>query len=242
MVLLAKTAQLGEEKKAIRRIMDKLAPIYETKVWAPLIWRLFGGLSVPSYWRMAEIVAEKTEIKEGCSALDVATGSGVTARKLGKLAGEEGNVCGLDVSLKVLQDAVKRTRKEGLTNITFMQGDAEELPFKDQSFDAVTCTFAFHAIPNPGKSLREMSRVLKPHGKISMITASIPSFLPEWIKRSSLARERHLHHRHFEAEELREMLERNELMGTKAKSYGAFLLVEARKIKPHKPPHLSAPL
>ena len=75
-----------------------------------------------------------------------------------------------------------------------------------------------------------------------MITASIPSFLPERIKRSPLARKRHLHHRHFETEELREMLERNEPMDTKAKSYGAFLLVEARKIKLHNPPHLSAPL
>jgi len=62
---------------------------------------------------MAEIVAEKTEIIEGCRVLDVATGSGVTARKLGKLAGKGGNVCGLDVSLRFLQEVVKRTRKEG---------------------------------------------------------------------------------------------------------------------------------
>jgi len=71
MAHLAETAQLGEEKKTIRRTMDKLAPIYETKVGAPLIWRLFGGLSVSSYWRIAEVVGEKAEIKEGCGALDV---------------------------------------------------------------------------------------------------------------------------------------------------------------------------
>lgn len=65
---MAETAELVQEKKDIRRIIDKLAPIYETKVWAPLIWRLFGGLCATSYWRMAEIVAEKTEIREGCSA------------------------------------------------------------------------------------------------------------------------------------------------------------------------------
>lgn len=184
---MAETAELVEEKKAIRRIMDKLAPIYETKVWAPSIWRLFGGLCAPSYWRMAEIVAEKTEIREGCSALDVATGSGVTARKLSKLAGEGG-----------------------------------------------------YAIPNPERSLREMSKVLKANGKISMITASMPSFLPEWIKQSSLTRNRHLHHQRFETEELREMLKQNELMDTKAESYGAFLLVEARKIKPTTSSYISA--
>jgi len=85
-----------------------------------------------------------------------------------------------------------------------------------------------------------MSRVLKTNGKISMITASMPSFLPEWIKRSSLTRNRHLHHQHFETEELREMLKQNELMDTKAESYGAFLLVEARKIKPTTSSYISA--
>lgn len=226
---MSETAQVGEEKKAIRRLIDRLAPIYETKIWAPLIWQLFGGLLVPSYWRMAEIVAERAGIKEGDSALDIATGSGVTARKLSGLAGEKGNVCGLDVSFKVLQDAVKRAKNEGLTNITYIQGDAEELPFKDDSVDAVTCTFAFHAIPNPEKSLKEMSRVLKPDGKISIITASVPTFLPEPIRRSALTRERHLHHRHFETEDLREMFKRHGLVDMKAENYGAFLLAEAKK-------------
>jgi len=55
-------------------------------------------------------------------------------------------------------------------------------------------------------------------------------------------KEETLHHRHFETEELREMLKQNELMDTKAKSCGAFLLVEARKIKPTTPSYISASL
>jgi len=122
---------------------------------------------------------------------------------------------------------VRRTRREGLTNIAYVQGDAEELPFNDESFDAVTCTLAFHAIPSPGSSLEEMSRVLRHDGKICMTTAHIPGWLLERLKRYS--KERHVHHRHFETEQLKEMFKQNGFQWVRSRAYRIFLMVEATK-------------
>jgi ubiquinone/menaquinone biosynthesis C-methylase UbiE len=53
-----------------------------------------------------------------------------------------------------------------IDNVTFMQADAEALPFADGSFTAVLCTNSFHHYPNPANALREMSRVLTPAGRL----------------------------------------------------------------------------
>ncbi|MBN1875487.1 MAG: class I SAM-dependent methyltransferase [Anaerolineae bacterium] len=105
--------------------------------------------------------------------LDVATGTARLARTLFQQAGFHGRLIGLDYSRKMLQEAVKETRPWA-EQLTFIWQDASQLPFEDNTFDAVTCLEALEFMPDPEHVLREMARVLRPGG-IMLITNRIGS-------------------------------------------------------------------
>jgi ubiquinone/menaquinone biosynthesis C-methylase UbiE len=94
-------------------------------------------------------------------ALDVATGGGHVANGL---AQKVHTVVALDLTQPMLNAAQRHSQSLGLRNVVFVTGDAEALPFADQSFDAVTCRLAAHHFPDPERFLNEVARVLKPGG------------------------------------------------------------------------------
>lgn len=100
--------------------------------------------------------------KENQKILDVGTGPGIIAIQLAELGHD---VTGVDLSEEMLKNAEKNSRNAGL-KIEFKKGDAEELPFEDNTFDIVVSRFVLWNLPNPEKALREWSRVLKKGGKI----------------------------------------------------------------------------
>lgn len=106
--------------------------------------------------------------------LDVATGTGDLAIALKELQPE--NLIGLDLSEQMLQYA--RVKKSG-NGIQWMKGDSEQLPFKENQFDAVTVAFGVRNFENLELGLKEMYRVLKPGGQLIILEFSkvkIPPF------------------------------------------------------------------
>jgi len=106
--------------------------------------------------------------------LDVATGTGdvaiMAARRL-----QPKSVVGLDLSAGMLAVGKEKVAKAKLSNIIEMvQGNSEELPFEDNTFDAVTVSFGVRNFQNLEKGLKEMYRVLKPGGKCVIIEFSRP--------------------------------------------------------------------
>src|SRR5204863_7617598 len=95
------------------------------------------------------------------SALDVATGGGHTALAL---AGVAGDVVAFDLTEPMLRAAREFIRSRGSTNVAFVLGDVEALPFRDGAFDAVTCRIAAHHFANVAAALRQAHRVLRPGG------------------------------------------------------------------------------
>jgi ubiquinone/menaquinone biosynthesis C-methylase UbiE len=75
------------------------------------------------------------------------------------------HVCGLDLDLMQLERAQKRLESKYTGRLSLIQGDAEQLPFADATFDAVFDFGALHHIPNWQRSVAEVRRVLKPRGK-----------------------------------------------------------------------------
>lgn len=98
-------------------------------------------------------------------ALDIATGGGHVANAL---AARVRQVVALDLTPRMLAAAQKHAGKLGRTNIVFMAGDAESLPFSDASFDLVTCRIAPHHFPHPERFVQEVTRVLKPGGRFGL--------------------------------------------------------------------------
>ena len=103
--------------------------------------------------------------------LDVATGAGHTALAFARQAAE---VTAFDLTAAMLATAQNLAAEQGVTNIAFVAGDAEALPFPDASFDIVTCRYAAHHFPHPAQAAKEWARVLKPSGRLLLVDIVSP--------------------------------------------------------------------
>lgn len=114
-------------------------------------------------------VVALTGIQAGDHVLDVACGTGVLTRYVAKLVGVNGRVVGLDVSSDML--SVARTislDSSAAGSIEWREGDVCAIPFADETFDVVFCTFALMFFPDRVAALQEMRRVLKPGGRMAL--------------------------------------------------------------------------
>lgn len=101
----------------------------------------------------------------GMKVLDLASGTGEPAITIASRIGASGHITALDLSSELLEIAEARARHRGLTNVSFQQGDAQHLPFPDNTFDLVTSRFGVMFFHDCVKALREARRVLKPGGR-----------------------------------------------------------------------------
>ncbi len=95
--------------------------------------------------------------------LDVACGPGLVALAL---APDAGHVTGLDLTPAMLDKALELQRQRGLDNLTWDLGRADDLPYSNESFDAVLTRFSFHHLTGPREALAEMVRVCRPGGRV----------------------------------------------------------------------------
>jgi ubiquinone/menaquinone biosynthesis C-methylase UbiE len=103
--------------------------------------------------------------------LDIATGGGHAAFALAPYAAE---VVALDLTRPMLEVAQKEADARQLSNIRFLEGDAQAIPCEDGSFDVVVCRQAAHHFPNVHQCVSEWARVLKPGGQLLLIDSISP--------------------------------------------------------------------
>lgn len=103
-------------------------------------------------------------IPAGAKVLDVASGAGQTAIPLARRGVQ---VTGIDIAANLVETARQRAQEEGLS-IQFDEGDAEELPYEDASFDVAFSLIGAMFAPQPHKVAAEMARVVRPGGRIIM--------------------------------------------------------------------------
>src|SRR5699024_3495441 len=122
-------------------------------------------------------VMRRMNVKRDKKALDVCTGTGDWALALAEAVGPNGEVIGLDFSHNMLQIARKKQEEQSLHNITFVQGDAMQLPFADETFDYVTIGFRLRKVDDLEKVLKEMYRVTKKDGIVVCLETSQPTLI-----------------------------------------------------------------
>lgn len=103
------------------------------------------------------------------TVLDVACGPGLVACAFAKVAK---HVTGIDLTPAMLDRARALQREQGLTNMTWEQGDVLPLPYRDGAFTLVVSRFAFHHLLDPGAVLQEMARVCAPGGTVMVIDSA----------------------------------------------------------------------
>lgn len=122
------------------------------------------------------------EIREGESVLDIGCGAGVDTLIASLMVGPGGRVVGIDIIPEMLVRANDNFLKTGLGNVTFREASAEELPFPDESFDAIISNGVFNLIPDKLKALKEALRALKPSGRFMIADQVLTTELSDDIE------------------------------------------------------------
>jgi ubiquinone/menaquinone biosynthesis C-methylase UbiE len=140
----------------------------------------FGQIANYSAHEAANFVG-RIGLKPGSKVLDVACGTGNTTIPAAKTGA---SVTGVDIATNLLEQAKKRAESEQL-KVQFQEGDVEELPFPDHSFDVVLSMFGAMFAPRPEKAAAELIRVCKPGGVISMANWTPEGFVGKTFQATS---------------------------------------------------------
>jgi demethylmenaquinone methyltransferase / 2-methoxy-6-polyprenyl-1,4-benzoquinol methylase len=130
-------------------------------------------------WRSAMVGAVAASRPR--SVLDVATGTAGVALMLARRTDAE--IAGVDLTEQMLRRGRSRVREAGARRIRLAVARAEQLPFADGSFDALTFTYLLRYVSDPSATLRELARVVRPGGTIASLEFAVPPpplWLPAW--------------------------------------------------------------
>lgn len=137
------------------------ATVYEQ----PAVRWLLGGELHPGGEELTRRMLELAAVGEDDRAIDIASGAGTTAILAARECGCE--VVGIDYGPAAVAGANETARAEGLgERVSFIEGDAEALPFDDDSFDVAICECALCTFPDKATAVAEMARVLRPGGRL----------------------------------------------------------------------------
>lgn len=118
-------------------------------------------------------------VRRGQRVLDLAGGTGDLTAKFSRLVGETGEVVLADINSSMLKVGREKLRNKGIIgNVSYVQANAEALPFPDNYFDCITIAFGLRNVTEKEKALASMFRVLKPGGRLLVLEFSKPQLEP----------------------------------------------------------------
>ena len=162
-----KNSDLGK-KEQVAKMFDAISKNYDG------LNRVIS-LGIDVKWRKKVVkIVGKNKPKQ---ILDIATGTGDLALMMAKLSPDK--IIGLDISEGMLAVGKEKIAKVNLSEkIEMVVGDSEEMPFDDDTFDAITVSFGVRNFANLDKGIKEIARVLKPSGVLVILETSNPMKFP----------------------------------------------------------------
>jgi SAM-dependent methyltransferase len=151
-------------------MLTGIVPAIYERWWRPALGRVAKGLMGPGMADEHRIARLLLGLVPGDGVLDIACGPGNFTREFARVVGQDGLAVGIDASPTMLARAVNDSPAP-FANLAYVRGDAVELPFRDQSFDAVCCFAALHLFADPFLALDHMTRVLTSEGRIAIFTS-----------------------------------------------------------------------
>jgi len=165
-----KTVQ--EDKKA-----DLVADVFHSVAAKYDIMNDVLSMGVHRIWKRFTI--DCSGIRKGQKVLDLAGGTGDLTAKFSRIVGQTGQVTLADINDSMLKVGRSKLRDLGIVgNVSYVQANAEELPFPDNHFDLITIAFGLRNVTDKDKALASMYRVLKPGGRLLVLEFSKPLYKP----------------------------------------------------------------
>ena len=143
---------------------EELANVPETAVES------FAGVANP--WELGRLAS-------GERVLDLGSGAGTDSLVAAQMVGEAGRVTGIDMTREMLAKARTAATEIGATNVEFVEGEAEHLPFEDETFDVVISNGVIDLIPDKDAVFAELHRVLVPGGRLQIADVTIQNPVSE---------------------------------------------------------------
>lgn len=136
-------------------------------------WKKWDELFMEHLKPMGDTITKQLHLKDTDIVLDVAAGTGEPGLTIASQL-KEGKVIITDLADDMLVIARENAAKKGITNVEFLVCDVCELPFTDNTFDAISCRLGFMFFPDMLLAAKEMVRVLKPGGRVSTSVWNVP--------------------------------------------------------------------
>lgn len=153
--------------EGVRDIFDRIAPVYD---------RLNDWLSLGQHRVWKQMAVKWSEARSGYTCLDLCCGSGDLALQLARAAGSSGQTYGVDFSAAQLNIARDRARSHyPEPPISWVEADALNLPFDDNTFDAATMGYGLRNLVDIPRGLQQLHRVLKPGANAAILDFHRPS-------------------------------------------------------------------
>lgn len=131
------------------------------------------------------IPTDLADLKEGQDVLDLGSGAGIDAFIVSKIVGPQGSVTGLDFTPQMIELAKRNAKNGGYENVQFIEGDIEEMPLPDASFDRIVSNCVINLVPDKKKAFEGMFRVLRSDGSFTISDVVLEGILPEAVKASA---------------------------------------------------------
>ncbi len=149
----------------------------ESKVRQRDLWNRMAGGWVRQYNELERLsrpvnewLCKASGLKPGMRVLDIASGSGQPAFMAAQCVQAGGNVVATDISSEMVEALRQRAEAEGVDNLEAREADMDDLPFEDESFDAITCRWGYMFSDQPQRAFSESRRVLRPGGVLATAT------------------------------------------------------------------------
>ena len=152
-------------------MVSRFVPAIYERYWRPALGRVAKGLTGPGMAEEMRIARLLLGLGRGDFVLDLACGPGNFSREFARAVGPEGLVVGVDASATMLERGGRELHASRDENLVLFRASATELPFRDASFDACCCFAALHLFDDPFAALDEIRRVLRPGGRIALMTS-----------------------------------------------------------------------